>query len=231
MLTETASGIYKRTGEFFWRKMDTDQWIKVTPILTTICFGASTLWLSIKQYMDGGKNARREEYKFAKLFFDDLDANPEMHPFARKKGFQAIGRNQDLPPSVIEHLMTLRDPVSALSDYEFSRGYLKSSEVPGRRQLSFASTLLFSTEKRRKVMSAIYFSCAVLFYLLAFSPWFLFAFGKISAPVAINLAILCFPTGITVTWCVLREFVQLRRAMRLVAAQNSQADEYELDTP
>ena len=113
--------------------MDTDQWKDVVPIITTIVFSASTLWLAIKQRIDGNKSARREEYKFAKVFFDDLKANPDMHPFARKKGFKAIGKNEDLPASVIEHLMTFQDPVTALNDYEVSRGYLHISEEPGRR--------------------------------------------------------------------------------------------------
>jgi len=51
--------------------MDIEQWIKVIPVITTIIFGGSTLWLSIRQHLDGNKNARREEYKFAKIFFDD----------------------------------------------------------------------------------------------------------------------------------------------------------------
>ena len=208
--------------------MDTDQWLKVVPIVTTIGFGASTLWLSIRQYLDGNKNSRREEYKFAKLFFDELRAKPEMHPFARKKGFQAIGRNQDLPPSVIEHLMTLRDPVTALSDYESSRGYLKNSETFGRRQLGFASATLFATEKRRNIISATYLACAITFYLLSFTPWFLLTIGKISTPLAINASIVFSPVGMMISVGAVREFLQLRRAMRLVKAQNHQADEYEV---
>ena len=207
--------------------MDTDQWIKIAPIITTILLGASTLFLSIKQYLDGNKNARREEYKFAKLFFEELLENPTMHPFARKKGFQAIGRKQDLPPSVIEHLMTLRDPVMALNDYEFSQSYLMHSEELGPRQLTFASKVLFLTEKRRNAMSLFYIACALASYLVAFTPWFLLTIGTISVPVAINSLIILFPVGITITVISMREFVQLRRAIRLVKAQNSQALEEE----
>ncbi|MET3134300.1 hypothetical protein AAKU55_004595 [Oxalobacteraceae bacterium GrIS 1.11] len=208
--------------------MNTDQWLKVIPIVTTIGFGGSTLWLAIRQHLDGNKNARREEYKFAKLFFDELRAKPEMHSFARKKGFQAIGRNQDLPPSVIEHLMTLRDPVTALSDYESSRGYLKNSEVLGRRQLDFASAVLFSTEKRRNIISVTYFICAIMFYLLAFTPWLLFSIGNISVSFAIKASIVFSPVGLTIAVFTFREFLQLRRAIRLVKTQNNQADEYEV---
>ncbi|MBZ2206545.1 hypothetical protein [Massilia soli] len=205
--------------------MDTDQWLKVAPIITTIALGASTLWLAIKQYFDGNKNALREEYKFAKIFFQDLEDNPGMHAFARKKGFQAIGKNQDMPPSVIEYLMAFADPVQALSDYEASRGYLTSVEGRGKRQLQFASSFLFATEKRRKVLSVAYLLCASAFYFLAFTPWFLLTVGKISTTIAINSTIVFFPLGITVTVITTREFIQLRRAMRLVDVQNRRAVE------
>jgi len=200
--------------------MDTDQWIKVIPIITTILFGASTLWLSIKQQLDGNKKARREEYKFAKDFFDDLKANPEMHLFARKKGFQAIGRSQYLPPAIIEHLMNFRDPVTALEDYEISKGYLQKIESAGLLQLSFDRTFLWSTEKRRKLIGTAYLTCAIIFYFLAFTPWFFLTIGKISVPVAINLTVVSMPIGITVTVIAAREFMQLRRAIRLIHAQN-----------
>ena len=207
--------------------MNTDQWFKLIPIITTIVLGASTLWLSIRQYLDGNKNSRREEYKFAKLFFDDLKENPEMHAFPRKKVFQAIGRDQNLPPSVIEHLMTLRDPVTALSDYEFSRSYLKNSDELGRRQLDFASKVFFATETRRNTISAAYLFLALVFYLFAFSPWLLLSAGKISTTLALNLLIISLPIGISATVVFLREVMQLRRAMRLVKAQNHQADDIE----
>jgi hypothetical protein len=200
--------------------MDTDQWIKIIPIVTTIGFGASTLWLSIKQQLDGNKKARREEYKFAKDFFDDLNENPEMHLFARKKGFQANGRSQYLPPAIIEHLMKFRDPVTALEDYEISKGYLQKTESAGLLELSFGRTFLWSTEKRRKLIGTAYLTCGLIFYLLAFAPWFLLTIGKISMPVAINLTIVSMPRGITVTVIAAREFIQLRRAIRLIHAQS-----------
>lgn len=200
--------------------MDTDQWIEVTPIITTILFGASTLWFSIKQHLDGNKKARREEYKFAKEFFDDLKANPEMHLFARKKGFQAIGRSEYMPPAIIKHLMKFRDPVTALEDYEMSKGYLQKIESAGLLQLSFNRTFLWSTEKRRKLIGTAYLTCAIIFYFLAFTPWFFLTIGKISVPVAINLTVVSMPIGISVTVIAAREFMQLRRAMRLIYAQS-----------
>lgn len=207
--------------------MDTDQWIKVAPIISTAIFGASTVWLSIKQHFDGNKNARREEYKFAKAFFEDLKNNADMHPFARKKGFQAIGRVGDLPPSVVEHLMSFHDPVTALGDYEASRTYLQNSEELGLRRLSFENFWLWRSETRRKILSRVYLIVAIVFYFVAFGPWLLFTVRQISAQVAIYATVVLFPIGIAVTVIAVREFIQLRRAMRLIRAQNLKADEQE----
>jgi len=209
--------------------MDIDQWLKLAPTIAAIFFGGSTLWLGVKQHLEGNKNARREEYKFAKMFFDELAQIPEMHPFARKKGFQAIGQNRDLPPEIIEHLMTLRDPVVALSDYEFSRGYLKSVEVSGNHNLVFSNTFLFATETRQKIVELIYVAVAVLSYLTAFLPFLLFAADKISSILALKISISIFPIGIAVTIFCIREFLQLFRARRLIKLQNSRFNQNDPD--
>ncbi|MGK5080842.1 hypothetical protein [Janthinobacterium sp. HLX7-2] len=205
--------------------MDIDQWLKLAHLALTAFFGATTAWLGIRQYLDGNKTARREEYKFAKLFFDELKQHPPMHAYARKKGFQAIGRNQDLPPNVIEHLMDLRDPVGALQDYESSRAYLKHTAGRGKRQLDFASTI-FSTDRRREFISTLYILGAIFSYIVAFTPWFLKTIEKISTPVAISASAVFSPIGIFFAVILLREFLQLRRAMRLVKMQNQEADSW-----
>jgi hypothetical protein len=121
--------------------------------------------------------------------------------------------------------MGFQDPVMALNDYESSRNYLKHTEELGRRQLGFESKLLLSTEQRRRVMSGIYISGAAIFYLVAFSPWFLLTLKIIPVPVAVNALIILSPIGIAVTVVSVRKFIQLRRAMRLVTTQNREADD------
>ena len=209
--------------------MDLDQWLKLAPTLAAVFFSGCTLWLGLKQHFDGNKSARREEYKFAKIFFDDLKADPKMHAFARKKGFQAIGQTRNLPPEIVEHLMTLSDPVIALSDYEFSRGYLKSSEISGSYELVFSNKFLFASKKRQKIVGSLYAFIAVCSYAVAFLPFLLFAAEKISSVMAIKISISVFPAGIAVTIFCVREFLQLYSAMRLIKLQNLLIGEKEID--
>lgn len=213
------------TGE----KLDIDQWLKLAPTIAAAFFGATTLWLGVKQHLEGNKSSFREEYKFAKIFFDDLEENPRMHSFARKKGFQALGQNRDLSPDIIEYLMTLRDPVIALSDYEFSRGYLKSINTFNQQKLIFSNKFLFSTEKRQKIVGLLYLFVAMMSYALAFFPFLLFASEKISSVLAIKISIIVFPVGIAVTIFSVREFSQIYRARRLIKLQNSRIQDPDLD--
>lgn len=207
--------------------MEFDDWTKVLPILTTAIFGATTAWLAWNNHLDSKKNAWREEYKFAKTFFDDLLANPAMHSFARKKGYQAIGGNKDLSPAAIEHLMTLNDPVAALSDYEYSRSYLRHQGTPDRRQLSFIDSRLLATEGRRKVWRNAMVLVGAIFYLIAFTPWALYSLQLISDPFAIGLTLAVAPPGFWATIFLWKEAAQISRAMRLLKTQNQEADAHE----
>lgn len=207
--------------------MNRDQWLKIIPIITTIFFGGSTLWLTIKQRTDGNKAARREDYKFAKQLFDDLEANPKMHPFARMKGFQAFGNIENLPPSIVEHLMKLGDPMTSLSDYETSRGYLRHTGNFGSYTLDFSKVFFLSTEGRRKALSISFLIFAAAAYIIAFTPWFLFTVGMISGPLAINATIILLPSGLAGAIVALREFIQLRSAMRLIRAQTQMLEQEE----
>jgi hypothetical protein len=209
--------------------LDIDQWLKLAPTIAAAFFGGTTLWLGVKQHFEGNKSACREEYRFAKTFFDDLKDNPRMHSFARKKGFRALGQNHDLPPDVIEYLMTLKDPVTALSDYEFSRGYLKSIEGLGRQKLIFSNTFFFSSENRQKLIGVLYLFFAMLSYVVAFFPFLLFAAGNISSVSAIQISIIAFPFGIAATIFFVREFAKLYRARRLLKLQKSGLNEMDFD--
>lgn len=203
--------------------MDVEQLIKIVGVLITAFIGPAGLWLSTRQYFLGTQAAYREEYKFAKMFFEDLEKNPKMHAFARQKGYQAIAGSQNLPASVIKHLMSLFDPVLALQDYILSKSYLSHTPGPSKRQLSFSAGLI-STHKRRQFCSVSYFVGFVIFYIAGFSPFYLWVFGEISPRLATVLSVLTLPIGLFLAIVFGREFRQLRGAMRLVKNQNDEAD-------
>jgi len=199
--------------------MDADLWFKAIPIASTAFFAAATLWLSLKQHSINNKNLRREEYKFAKSFFDDIRDCPTMHAFPRIKGYQAIAGAHTITPDIIKHLMDLPDPVESLSDYAMSKGYLKDTPALQRRRLDFASKLL-STERRRRITSFLYTCIALFFYLLAFAPAFFGTLNMLPITTAGYLSIVTFPFGFYWTMVFVREGVQLKKAIRLIKTQN-----------
>jgi hypothetical protein len=198
--------------------MSEDNLIKLASVLPGAVFGASTLWLGLRQFGQSRMTARREEYLFAKSYFDDLGSGKSMHPFAKSKGLLAIAQRSDLKPEVIEHLMTYKDPLTALNYYESSLGYLKWSET-GQDKLSFASKILSSRKRRQITRSALALG-ALLSYCLAVSTWIMWTFRLISTPLTIQLSVILFPLGIALAVIFIRQFVQLSRASRLIEGPN-----------
>lgn len=207
-------------------KWDAAQWLQVFTAITTAVFAASTLWLSVKQHLANKRGLLREEYKFAKGFFEDVVQNPPMHQFPRIKGYQAIAGIHTLPPAIIQHLMDFPDPVVALNDYAVSRGYLKDTPSLKGRRLDFERSF-FSTEARRIFWRQIFSSLALIFYIFAFTPLFFGTMELISLRLAALLSIFTVPLGFFLTFIFVREAFQLRHAMRLVKTQNDLALSYE----
>lgn len=54
------------------------QWLQVFTAVTTAVFAASTLWLAVKQHLANKRGLLREEYKFAKEFFEDVLKSPPL---------------------------------------------------------------------------------------------------------------------------------------------------------
>lgn len=208
-------------------KWGATEWLQVFTAITTAGFAASTLWLSVKQHLTNKRGLLREEYKFAKCFFEDVVKSPPMHQFPRIKGYQAIAGIHTLPPAIIQYLMDFPDPVVALTDYGFSRGYLKDTPLLKRRRLDFERSW-FSTEARQHFWSRTFTILAIFSYSCAFAPLLLGTMQQITVQFAALFSILTVPLGLFLSFILTREAFQLRHAMRLVKTQNDLALSYEL---
>lgn len=92
--------------------MDLDITIKIlTLVAGTI--GVAKIFYEI---LIGKRNRMSEEYKFAKVFLEELGANKNLHPFIREKGYQAIAGDNQLGSNEIEYLLSLQQPDLALRD-------------------------------------------------------------------------------------------------------------------
>lgn len=186
--------------------------LSTIPLFLTAC----TIYLSFRQFSLGAKTAYREEYKFAKSFFDDLKASPHMHKYALHKGYQAVSGNRSLPTVVLEFLMQTQDPVKAVNNYASSKSYIEHVFANGNFVLQFRKDFRFSTVRRRKFWLFFYASISILFYLLLFSPLFAFNFKFISSGIAIALASFTVPCGIIGTFTFVLEFIKLHNAISLL---------------
>lgn len=210
---------------FYLELMISNQLVTIILTITNIITGGLAATLGVLRHLEGTKSARRDEYNFAKKFFDELKQEPAMHPFARKKGFQAISRDQNIPFEVIDHLMNIKDPVDALKFYEDSKGYLQHTKVDGKVKIAFKGKSV-SAEKKAKNMSYVFMMGASLCYTITFTPWILSAAKLISTSTAFGTTCVIFlPLAYGFVNC-LREFTQIRRAMNLLELQS-----YPIDRP
>jgi len=196
--------------------MTVEDWQKIATYLLPAIIGAGTVYISLRQFFLGNKNSYREEYKFAKSFLEDIDNNPKLHKFARHKGYQAMLGSQSIPSEVIEYLIKSENPVRSLDDYVTSRSYLKHTSDSGTIKLSFESGFFFSTVMRRKIWLILYFLGFVTCYLFACSPLIGIFFNQLTLTIALSLGVFTLPVGMIGTVFFVREFVQLRNAIRLL---------------
>jgi hypothetical protein len=196
--------------------MNSENLQKLLPIAITLILGIATIYLSFRQFLLGSTHSYREEYKFSKAFFDDLEINPRMHKYVRHKGYQAVLGNKSVESEVIEYLMRTKEPVNFLRYYGISRSYLKHEFIDGKLQLKFESRFRFSTPERRKLWLIFYAVISLFFYLAAFSPIFLWTFKTITSSVALGLGFFTFPLGLIGTFVFSLEFVRLALARKLL---------------
>ena len=160
----------------------------------------------------------REEYKFARDFFADLEKNPQMHPFLRQKGYQAIACDNRLASAEIEYLLTLQDSPQALKDYVLGRQYINHLATATGSQLTFKHKFesTFSRMWRKGGYLALYLGCI----LIGLAPIMLPALRLMPPHQAILafavLGTVFFPLG----GFALREAVRIARAEALLRSQH-----------
>ena len=66
---------------------------------------AVATWKVIIELLRGRQGRLREEYIFAKAFFEHVQSEPNLHPFLKEKGYQAIAGDPTLTAAEIEYLL------------------------------------------------------------------------------------------------------------------------------
>ena len=163
------------------------------------------------------KTRLRDDYKFAKDFFDELGRTPRPHPFVIERGYHAIAGDTSLSVREVENLLSLENPSSALRDYVLAREYLEHLPQSGHLQVKFKSkfSTLWSRQWRRAFYLVAYFVSA----LLAVSPMFFLGSFK-SNPGSGLLLVIVFGAAFGVpAFNSVKEYGRLYRGEKLVSGQ------------
>ncbi|HHJ1298116.1 TPA: hypothetical protein ABHN85_13460 [Pseudomonas sp. H2] len=100
-------------------KMDLKVLFSIVSAMTTMMAAAKV----IIDFSVGTKARLKDDYRFAKEFFSDLDAE-RLHPLAVERGYHAIAGTRGINATDIAYLISLDKPQRRLTDYVFSRAYV-----------------------------------------------------------------------------------------------------------
>ncbi|WP_156369676.1 hypothetical protein [Duganella sp. Leaf126] len=196
--------------------MDFYEIAKIAAAVTSFVGGLVLIWRANKEIFFGSRNSLREEYKFAKTFFEDLDATPDMHPHARQKGFHAIAGTTSIPYKEIEFLLTFKNHESVLSDYVIARDLLIYTPGNSKYQIDFRP--MYAKPSRRDRLQKLYLIGFGLSYAIAVLPLLGWTWKQLSIQFVFALA----PVSVAFlfgTYHCAKASIKLKRAERLVSAQ------------
>ena len=152
--------------------MTLEDWIRIGTFAIAVVGGGKIIY----DIYSGRTGRAREEYRFAKEFLKDAEG--DLHPFLRDKGFKALSGNNLITPEEASYLVDLKDPVRALKDFSLGRDYLELSRDTPRHFISFKKkySSAWSRQWRKTVFTILYFILA----MTALSPLiFSRAFGGV----------------------------------------------------
>lgn len=194
--------------------MDLDIIIKITTLLAGT-IGVAKIFYEI---MIGRRARMREEYKFAKDFFTDLDPAKKIHPFAKEKGYQAIAGDNEIGSDEIEYLLSLQKPDLALRDYVLGRQYLQHLPQMGNQEIVFKKW--FQNVWFRLLLKTFYCGLYAVLIFLAIAPLlfpkFLF---KDPTKISVSAIVMCFSVFGPYAWFALKAVIRVVRAEKLVKRQ------------
>lgn len=182
-----------------------------------LLLGAVGSWKLIIEFSRTGRAHLRDEYKFAREFFKDLAEMPDMHPFLKQKGYQAIVGESSVSAQETEYLLALHDPAKAVRNYLQGRRYLEFLSTSTGAKLEFKPKYKrkWSRDWRKVIWATLYFVC----YSVGVSPLVLPGF-KLLSPVLMPFAFMVtatifFPAG----FFALTAGIRISRAEELLGRQ------------
>jgi hypothetical protein len=195
-------------------EFDLSKWASIIFGIFGVFVAAFNVFKGNFELSNGKQSQRREEYKFAKEFLEEIKSNPDMHPFAKEKGYKAlapdkqpgVGLRDKLGSKEIEYLLSLRNPELALKNYILGRPYLENifdNEVFHNGTPKIAFRKKYKVYWLRGIHKNIHFALYWVLAFLAFAP----AFHYLLIPIWPELnPELLFKKWNWVTWVLMQLF-------------------------
>jgi len=195
--------------------MNLETFFKLFPLVA----GLFAIWKIVIEMTAGRRGQFREEYRFAREFLEDIKKNPQMHPFIRQKGYQALAGDNRLSAQEVEYLLTLPESARALRLYVMGRPYLQHRATAIGSQIVFQDK--YAGQVARTTRKITYFVLYAGFYALGAVPLFRLPLNLIglapSLPLFAASAFFCWPLAGLALWSGLR----VAAAESLVGKQHS----------
>lgn len=186
---------------------------KIIPVLAAVVASAKILY----ELALGGRGRLREEYRFAHDFMQQLKNEPDMHPFVRDKGYQAIAGDASLSAEEVAYLLSLENPGRALRDYALGRPYLEHLTARGNLRLDFRPEYksAYARGWRKVLYGGLYFGLAST----SFAPLYFSAALGMSAMQSLAVFLAGLPICFWLARTALTAAVRVHRAEKLVKNQ------------
>ncbi len=191
---------------------------------------ATTIFVSYKHLQDifDRKHIKnREEYRFAKEFFDTLvlegQTQKHTHPYVIEKGYQALTGNQFISKEEMDYLLTLPNPTFSITKYTQARHYLQilnnASLIKKPTQSLIAPKAKYSSAYLKK-MKYFYLAIYILFAFIALMP---LAYIKADSLEYLTLLPLTLLPGLYIAFFAAKEAITINIALELTERQLNQA--------
>lgn len=194
--------------------MDIDVLLKSITVLVGV-FGVGKV---LYEFVIGRKGRMRDEYRFAHEFLSAVEANPDMHPYLKEKGYQAIAGDSTLSADEVKYLLSVVKPDRALKDYVLGRQYLEHLPHAGNLQVAYKHR--YRNEWSRRWRLYLYAACYVLFGFAAFSPFVLAAIWPMTLAQWAWATLGCIAIFGPYAWWSVKAAARIYRAKMLVTHQH-----------
>lgn len=183
----------------------------------------------VYELLVGAHVRRREEYRFARELFADMERVPPLHPFLVEKGIQALVNDPSIKVEEAQYLLTLKDSSRALRDFVMGRKYLDHLPHKGNLQIEFKT--LYRGGWSRLWRRSLYLSVAFVCWCFGVGP-LVFAselFRVVQAgtllPVIVGCMVIFLPNG----FFALKAWARIFRAEKLVQHQEKHTQKIVLE--